>query len=50
MPKNFANALHKYQHPKTKRPQHAPQEQEQPNYVATAQWSKEESALTILTD
>ena len=50
MPNYVPNALHEFQHPYTKRPQHAPHKWERPNYEAKKQWSKEEGSLEILPE
>ena len=50
IPKYVPNALHKFQHPYPKIPQHAPHKRECPNYGAKTEWAKEESSLEILPE
>jgi hypothetical protein len=49
MPGYIQAALHKYQHPKPKRPQHAPHLWTQPNYAAKHQLTPPTDTMAVLT-
>ena len=48
MPKYLQTALHKFQHPAPKRPQHAPHSRSKPNYGAHVQYAPDENSSPLL--
>ena len=48
MPKYLKTALHKFQHPAPKRPQHAPHSWSKPNYGAHVQYAPDDNSSPLL--